>query len=85
MFASAEVPHLAWTVLQYYYPGNEVINEEPVSVVKNAARDLDDIWFLGYCLSEAKIDEMMSMGYTVTDYSEVQISKYGCNLYHFTK
>ena len=85
VFASIGVQHLAWTVLPFYYPDNEVVNCSPLEAEEKIGRKLDDIWFLGYRLSETEIEQMESRGYEVTDYADMQISKYRSNVYHFVR
>ncbi|MBR4084153.1 MAG: hypothetical protein IKK33_07705 [Lachnospiraceae bacterium] len=80
VFTSTAVKHLAWTVLGYYFPENEIIDGLPSDV----AVGTDDIWsFVGYVMSDEEIKSMESKGYSVEAYTDLWMGKYGCNLYHF--
>lgn len=83
VFTSLAVPHLAWTVLQYYYPDNEVFNEDPTSLDGESS----EIWaFMGYELSETGLEIMKEKGYTnVEYYPDMHFGKYNTGIYHFTK
>ena len=75
------VKHLAWSVLQYYYP-NEVTTENP----NNLERQPSEIWaFIGYEFDDEVLDDMEEMGYQMESHMDMWLGKYGINLYHFYK
>ena len=82
VFTAANVQHLSWTVLQYYFPNNPIYACMPNEVQEDA----DHIWtFLGNDISESTLDAMESKGYSVNEYKAVLMCKYSCNVYHFYK
>ena len=82
IFTSLGVQHLAWTVLQYYYPDNEVYNLDPTQLEDEP----DEIWaFMGYEMSEENLGIMKARGYKYSYYPNGNVAKYPCRLYHFTK
>lgn len=82
IFTSTGVKHLSWTVLKHYYPNNEILDLNPLSV----EGDPDEMWgFIGYELPETTVEEMRNRGYEVSLYEDMWMGKYGCNLYHFVK
>lgn len=82
VFTSQQVKHLSYTVLQYYYPNNEVLNEFP----QNMDENIPEIWaFIGQPLSDDILESMEAKGYEVEIYPESQIAKYMTTMYHFKK
>lgn len=83
VFCSNGVKHLAWTVLPYYYPDNEVTMDNP----NELEGEPDHICaFMGYQFAPEVIEEMEEKGYTVVDYdTPLGFGKYGIFLYHFNK
>ncbi|MBQ3890847.1 MAG: glycosyltransferase family 39 protein [Lachnospiraceae bacterium] len=82
VFTSAGVKHLAWTVLKYYYPDNEVFDEKPY----NLEGDFREIWaYLDPVLYDDELALMKEKGYEVTEYLDKWMGKYHCHLYHFEK
>ena len=82
VFTSLAVQHLAWTVLEYYYPENEIIEGDPSNIDINA----DEVWsFLGYPLSDDSLETLRIKGYEVDYYPDTNFGKYSCNLYHLKK
>ncbi len=82
VFTSLGVQHLAWTVLQYYYPDSEVYNLDPA----NLETDADEIWaFMGYEMNSESLGIMTDRGYKWEYWPGANIAKYPCRLYHFTK
>ena len=80
VLCSNGVKHLAWSVLPYYYPDNEVTLVDP----QNIPGDPDEIWaFIGYEFDDDVIKEMEDRGYTVDSWMDMWLGKYGINLYHF--
>lgn len=83
VLCSNGVKHLAWTVLSYYYPDNEVTLKNP--------NDLDsepsEIWaFMGYQFEDDLLEDMEAMGYKMEAYpGPMMIGKYGIFLYKFYK
>ena len=81
ILVSNGVKHLAWSVLQYYYP-NEVTTENP----NNLERQPSEIWaFIGYEFDDEVLDDMEEMGYQMESHMDMWLGKYGINLYHFYK
>lgn len=74
------VKHIGWTVLEYYYPEAEVLNNHYSNI------EVDDFWYFtpGF-LSEQDMSVMAQKGYLVGGYGEQQISTYSFVLYHFFK
>lgn len=74
------VKHIGWTVLEYYYPEAEVLNNHYSNI------EVDDFWYFtpGF-LSEQDISVMAQKGYLIGGYGEQQISQYQFVLYHFFK
>ena len=82
VFTSLGVQHLAWTVLQYYYPDSEVYNLDP----SDLETDADEIWaFMGYEMNPETIGIMTERGYKWECWPDANVAKYPCLLYHFTK
>lgn len=74
------VDHLGWTVLQHYFPDNEVINAGCTEV------DADRFWYFTYdYLSQETLTEMGSRGYELYGYGEKQLCKYPLVLYYFER
>lgn len=74
------VKHFAWTVLDYYYPGIEIIAGDCVS------SDASDIWYFdNNMLSESNIDVLTKAGYTIEYHGMRQLGKYPCQVYHYYK
>lgn len=72
------VKHIGWTVLDYYYPDNEIMNTSCGNV------DADSFWyFSNYSLSEDEFNYMVQQGYEIAAYGELQLGKYPLVLYHF--
>lgn len=81
VLVSNGVKHLAWSVLQYYYP-NEVTTENPNKLGKEPS----EIWcFIGYEFDDDVLKDMKKMGYESDSYMDMWLGKYGINLYHFYK
>ena len=82
VFTSLGVQHLAWTVLQYYYPDSEVYNLDPSDLETDAA----EIWaFMGYEMNPETLGIMTQRGYKWECWPDANVAKYPCLLYHFTK
>ncbi len=74
------VKHIGWTVLNYYYPEAEIINNQYVNV------SADDFWyFTPEPLTKKEISQQIQNGYAYGDYGEHQIATYTFTLYHFFK
>lgn len=74
------VKHLGWTVLYYYYPENEVVNGS------YERAESDRFWyFTPDAMSEDSFAELQQDGYQVTDYGQMQLSKYPFYLYYIAK
>lgn len=80
VLVSNGVKHLGYTVLKYYYPDNEIINDVCTNV------EADKMWFFS-CdfLSEEDINLMYEKGYTVYGYGQKQMVKYPLVLYYFER
>ncbi len=86
VLVSQEVPHLAWTVLKYYYPENEVYNCYPTEAEEKADREINDMWaFMGREFNNGERQNLLYRGYVIDDYKDYQISKYRFFLYHLHK
>ena len=73
--------HFGWTVLTYYFPGNELTWDELQTVT-----DRDDIWFFNTgAISQEEIDAMEKAGFTTKAYNDRYMVGYYCNIYHFWK
>lgn len=80
VFIGNGVKHLAWSVLKYYYPDNEVTYKNPIELEESPS----EIWaFMGYELDQEILDEMEKRGYIVSPHMDMWLGKYGVNLYHF--
>ena len=80
VLVSNGVKHLGYTVLKYYYPDNEIVNDVCTNV------DADKMWFFSNdFLSEEQIELMYEKGYTVYGYGWKQMVKYPLVLYYFEK
>ena len=74
------VKHLGYTVLKFYYPDNEVINDNCLNV------DCDKMWyFTADFMSEEDLNTMSEKGYEVYGYGNMQMVKYPLVLYFFEK
>ena len=74
------VKHIGWTVLHYYYPNAEIINDNYNNI------EADDFWyFTSNFLSEQDFSVLLQKGYELGGYGEQQISTYKFVLYHFYK
>lgn len=74
------VKHLGWTVLNFYFPDNEVVNGSYTQV------DCDEYWFFNTVeVMEDVFYDWKQRGYKVTDYREMQLSQYPFALYHLEK
>lgn len=72
------VTHIGWTVLDYYYPDNEIINTSCGNV------DADSFWYFSpHSLNENEFNNMVQKGYEIAAYGELQLGKYPLVLYHF--
>lgn len=76
------VKHLAWTVLYYYFPDNDIYSGN-YDCEEIAGRDF---WFFNTSeLSSDAIEALQSAGYEVEALGEQAISQYPFWLYHCTK
>ena len=74
------VRHLGWTVLEHYFPENEIVNGDYNSMV------CDEFWyFVMPAIDENGLKELKSKGYEVTHYGLMQLSQYPFELYHMRK
>lgn len=74
------VKHLGWTVLEHYYPDNEIVNGD-YRVAKS-----DSFWYFNPAeLSEEVIKELEKSGMSVEVYGENQIAQYPFYLYFMEK
>lgn len=80
-FVSNNIQHLAWTVLDYYYPGAQIVNGS----FREAAGD--DVWYFSPTfLNEEEREAIEDMGYMLTaNYGDQQLGKYPFLLYHFER
>ena len=86
VFVSQEVPHLAWTVLKFYYPENEVYNYYPTEVEDEVGHEIDDMWaFMGREFNNGERQNLLYRGYVIDYYNDMQIAKYRFYLYHLHK
>ena len=86
VLVSQEVPHLAWTVLKYYYPENEINNCYPTEAEEKVDHEVNDMWaFMGRELYDSEIQNLEDRGYNIDDYRDYQIAKYRFYLYHLFK
>lgn len=82
ILCSNGVKHLAWSVLSYYYPDNEITMKNPNELDTQPT----EIWaFIGYEYEDDLLKEMEGKGYTVSPHMDMWLGKYGINLYHFYK
>lgn len=80
VFLNDGVTHIGWTVLKYYYPENELVNDSWDCV------DFDDYWYFRKAeMEQEQLDIMRERGYAVEEYGHQQLSKYPFVLYHFQK
>lgn len=71
------VRHLGWTVLEHYYPENEIVNGDYNSV------QCDEFWyFVMPAIDENGLQELKNKGYDVTHYGLMHLSQYPFELYH---
>lgn len=71
------VKHLGWTVLEHYYPENEIVNGD-----YNSA-GCDEFWyFVMPAIDEAGLQDLNSKNFDVKHYRSMQISQYPFELYH---
>ncbi len=74
------VRHLGWTVLEHYFPENEIVSGDYNSV------KCDEFWyFVEPAIDEEGLKELKSKGYEVTHYGLMQLSQYPFELYHMRK
>ena len=86
VLVSQEVPHLAWTVLKFYYPENEVNNCYPTEAEDKVEHEIDDMWaFMGREFNNGERQNLLYRGYVIDDYKDMQIAKYRFYLYHLHK
>ena len=94
IMCATDVQHLAWTVLSFYYPNNEVLDDTAVNIAREAdelskfsngeVTRANEIWyFTGREVEEAESEYMESLGYTEDVYPGMWVGKYGCNIYHY--
>lgn len=94
IMCATDVQHLAWTVLSFYYPDNEVKDDTAVNIAREADElaqfsngeviRANEIWyFTGREVEEAESKYMESLGYTEEAYPGMWVGKYGCNIYHY--
>lgn len=80
VLCSNGVQHLAWSVLSYYYPNNEVTIRNPNELDSSPS----EIWaFIGYEFDDTVLNDMAAKGYAMDSYLNLWLGKYGINLYHF--
>lgn len=86
VFMSTGVQHLSYTILQYYYPGFEVLG-----VSGGYTEDVDDdvctnLWRFSHVEeSEETIQHMKDRGYTCTPLGIGHLGKYTFYWYHYVK
>ena len=86
VLVSQEVPHLAWTVLKFYYPENEVYNCYPTEAEDKVEHEIEDMWaFMGRELNNGERQNLLYRGYVIDYYNDMQIAKYRFYLYHLHK
>ena len=74
------VKHLGWTVLDHYYPDNEIVNGD-----YNMAES-DRFWYFNTCeLGQDNLKELSKAGIKVTAYGEQQIAHYPFYLYYMER
>lgn len=79
---SNNVPHLAWTVLYYYYPDREIVT----GTCKNEGMEYDKFWYFSpSVISERHSQKMTDAGYTIESYGQQQIASYPFELYYFER
>lgn len=82
VMTSIAVQHLAWTVLEYYYPDTEIVEGFPTE----AREDAGTVWsFYTGPLSDSEIESMQARGYNVEVHEDMWFGKYGCYIYKFYK
>jgi hypothetical protein len=96
IMCATDVQHLAWTVLSFYYPNNEVLDDTAVNIAREAQELYDfsdggveranEIWyFTGREVEPVETEYMEGLGYTEDAYMGMWVGKYGCNIYHYYK
>ena len=80
IMAALNVPHMAWSVLECYYPDNEIESGWYFE------HDWEKYWyFIDESIGSDGIAQMESRGYEVRDCGYKMIAKYPCYLYYFEK
>jgi len=93
VLADNGVPHLSYTIFQYYYPDTAVIdtnmegiNSDIREVEEEKEIKVDNIWlFRQTLMSEAEISVFENQGYKVECYPDKWFGKYYCNIYRMHK
>lgn len=82
VFMSNNVKHLAWTVLYYYYPDNEIITGR----CSDEGMEYDKIWYYTpESVDEDELQEMTDAGYIVESFGHQQIASYPFELYYMER
>ncbi len=82
VFISNGVRHLAWTVLYYYYPDNEIVTGR----CSDEGLEYDKFWYYTpEVIDEGELKEMTDAGYTVESFGHQQIASYPFEMYYFER
>ncbi len=93
VLADNGVPHLSYTVLQYYYPDTKVIDTNMgvlLSDIEDVNQDrnieVDNIWlFRQSLLNDAEIAGLKKQGFDIECYEDKWFGKYYCDIYRIYK
>ncbi len=82
VFVSNGVRHLAWTVLYYYYPDNEIVTGN----CTDQGMEYDKFWYYTpEPINDVEISELTDAGYTIETFGSQQIAVYPFEMYYMER